>query len=317
MKLLSVIPTLLFLLAGLLSAAPLPWEDEAPEEIRRMALTPNLVLNEKPSAWRAPLAALFRPLVKDCSSAREAVLKIASEMTQVTGVYYSMERRHPVMNPLEALEEKKVSCTGQSILLVCALRSVGIPARAVGVLTWNHVRGNHTWCEAWFDGAWHMIEFNERDFNTPWVMESIGMLDPDRPEQRIYAVYPGGAERFPFDDIPAENVTPRYMELARAWYSHNGLPSDRQRLMVSIQPRPETPLLLLLEDEEGKEIDRAELPTLRDDVRRFATLILPREGRYYLRLSGTESRLPVEATPEPVRVLMLSATKESRPASSR
>ncbi len=306
MKLLTVIPTLLFLLAGLLSAAPLPWEGTAPEEIERLALTPNQVLNEKPSAWREPLAALFRPLVKDCSSAREAVLKIASQMTQVTGVYYSMERRHPVMNPLEALEEKKVSCTGQSILLVCALRSVGIPARAVGVLTWNHVQGNHTWCEAWFDGAWHMIEFNERDFNTPWVMESIGMLDPNNPMQRIYAVCPGGAGRFPFGDIPAEDVTPRYMELAQAWYSRNGLPPTRQRLMVSMRPRSATPLLLLLEDEEGREIDRAELPTLRDDVRRFATLVLPREGRHYLRLSDTEDRLPITATPEPVRVLEIS-----------
>lgn len=301
-----LLPALL-LFASLLQAAPLPWEGKAPEDIERIALMPERVLCEPPSDWRTPLSALFRPEVKDCPTAREAVLKVASRMTEITGVYYSMERRHPVMNPLEALAEKKVSCTGQSILLVCALRSVGIPARAVGVWTWNHVPGNHTWCEAWFDGSWHMIEFNERDFNTPWVMESVGMLNSNDPRQRVYAVCPGASARFPFGDIPAEDVTARYMELAREWYAHNGLPPTHQRLMVNLLPRPEQELSLLLEDEQGREVSRSLLPTNRDDVRRFATLVLPRQGRHYLRLEGSEARLEVEATPEPVRVLTLSA----------
>lgn len=308
MKTWSFLLLSLFFLATPLHASSLPWEGEAPEHIERAALTPDQVLCEKPSDWRTPLSALFRPVVKDCSTAREAVLEIASHMTELTGVYYSMERRHPVMNPLEALSEKKVSCTGQSILLVCALRSVGIPARAVGVRTWNHVPGNHTWCEAWFDGAWHMIEFNEQDFNTPWVMEGIGMLDPHDPRQRVYAVRPGADGRFPaFGDIPAEDVTTRYMELAREWYARNGLPPSHQRLMVNLLPRPEQEFYLLLEDEQGREISRSPIPTSRDDVRRFASLVLPREGRYYLRLEGEEERQEVAATPEPVRVLTLSA----------
>ena len=86
-----------------------------------------------------------------------------------------------------SLQSGKVSCTGQSILLVCALRSVGIPARMAGVLTWNHVRGNHNWVEAWCDGEWKMLEYNEKDFNTPWVMSAISMLDPRKPENAIYA----------------------------------------------------------------------------------------------------------------------------------
>lgn len=64
---------------------------------------------------------------------------------------------------------------------------MGIPARMAGVLTWNHVRGNHNWVEAWCDGEWKMLEYNEKDFNTPWVMSAISMLDPRKPENAIYA----------------------------------------------------------------------------------------------------------------------------------
>lgn len=288
---------------------PLPWEAAPmPREVAESALHPDWVFNEQPCDWRRPVSAIFRPLVRDCTTAREAVLRIASQMTAVTGVYYSMERRKANMNALEALAEKKVSCTGQSILLACALRSVGIPARAVGVLTWNHVRGNHTWTEAWFDGSWHMIEFNEKDFNTPWVMENIGMLRPERPEQRIYAVG-SSAEKlsFPFPDvarrIPAEDVTERYLALSRRWYEQAGLPPGCQRLMVDVDVRRDEPETVQLLDAAGKVVAEALLPTRRDDVRRYATLLLPEQGRYTL-LTPFGAR-EVVASEMPVRIIRL------------
>ncbi len=118
---------------------------------------------------------------------REAALAIASLIQKTLNVRYSTERRVPHQGVKESLQSGKVSCTGQSILLICALRSVGIPARMAGVLTWNHVRGNHNWVEAWCDGEWKMLEYNEKDFNTPWVMSAISMLDPRKPENAIYA----------------------------------------------------------------------------------------------------------------------------------
>ena len=185
--------TAFLFLSAVLSAADFPWSQAAPEHIRQAAVLPDRVMDETPCDWRPILSQIFPPMVKECRNAREAALQIAANIGAVTGAYYSTERRKHNMNALEALAEKKISCTGQSILLVCALRSVDIPARAVGVHTWNHIEGNHTWAEAWIDGEWQMIEFNEHDFNTPWVMEYIGMLNPLNPFQRVRAAMPGGA----------------------------------------------------------------------------------------------------------------------------
>lgn len=292
------------------AAEMLPWEHDAlPPAVVQSALQPDWVFCEDACDWRKPVADIFRPLVRECATAREAVLTIASQMTAATGVYYSMERRKANMNALEALREKKVSCTGQSVLLVCALRSVGIPARVVWVLTWNHMPGNHTWVEAWVDGGWQMIEFNEKAFNTPWVMEYVGMLDEKIPAQRIIAVGgtdTGGLVPFQIPDgreLRAEDVTARYRALSRAWYEQAGLPPDCQRLMVDVRERRETARPVELHDESGRVISRALLPTLRDDVRRCARLLLPRNGRYYLKTD--DATIEVTATEAPVRIIRL------------
>ena len=296
--------------------AQLPWSEPVPRHIEQAALLPNTVLDEKPCDWRAALEAIFRPMVKDCRTAREAVLTTASNMTKATGVYYSTERRHPAMNPMEALNEKKVSCTGQSIMLVCALRAIGIPARAVGVGSWGHIRGNHTWCEAWFDGDWHMIEFNEKDFNTGWVMEYLGMLRPHYPLQRVYAVSPDSVDGFfpavwnPWAHIAAEDVTERYLAFSRQWYEKKGLPQGCQRLMLDIHPRPDQAVSIHLENADGQEIARTTLPTKRDDMRRMAPLNLPHGGTYFLRLQGSQRQRRVQATTEPVQILRLRAEME-------
>ena len=303
-------PLLILLTAALLICPAFArWQQEIPADIRTHYLESDRVLSEDTCDWRKPVADIFEPAVKDCKTAREAVLHIAANMTQLTGTYYSAERRRQDMNAVEALEEKKISCTGQTILMVCAFRSIGIPARAVGIPTWNHVRGNHTWPEVWLDGKWEMIEFNEKAFNTGWVMENIGMLDPEHPWQRIVAQHPQGNRVFPVGDmlnnpIAAEDVTERYRQLAASWYAASGLPADRQRLMLDILPRIEEKLPVQLEDSTGKVLEVQMLPTHRDDVRKFATFSLPRGGTYYLTLPGGV-RFPVQATEAPVNILRL------------
>lgn len=283
------------------------WEEVVPEHIRRHYLEADTVLDELPCDWREAVGAIFRPAVAGMRDAEQATLYIASHMTELTDVYYSTERRKPNMNALEALAEKKVSCTGQSILLICALRSVGIPARAVCVRTWNHVPGNHTWAEAWVHGGWKMIEFNEKAFNTPWVMESIGLLDPSRPEQRVYAVSPtsGKMIRYGRVAVRVEDVTERYTRLARAWYAKTNVPPGHKRLMVDMYPRPEKPLALTLVAEDGQELCTAPSPTTKDDLRQFATFNLPLEGQYFLRVQGQEQRIPVHVSAQPAQVMQL------------
>lgn len=309
-----LILTFLLLLGSVLSAADFPWSNAAPESIRQAAVLPDAVVDETPCNWRPILRQIFPPMVKNCRTAREAALHIAANIGAVTGTYYSTERRKHNMNALEALAEKKISCTGQSILLVCALRSVDIPARAVGVHTWNHIEGNHTWAEAWIEGEWRMIEFNERDFNTPWVMEYIGMLNPLQPLQRVRAAMPGGATTWipgelarsrKLANFEAEDVTEHYLLLARKWYTAAGIPENTQRILIDLQPRQTSAPVVELVDEGNRVISSGRLPTSRDDVRYLTRLSMPRQGAHYLRLQGTDERALLHPTPAPVQILRL------------
>ena len=290
-----------------------PWSENVPAELVRDSVLPDQVIHEKPCDWRPVLTPIAQELVRGCATAREAVLALATGLPQATGVHYSMERRAACMNALEALNEKKVSCTGQSIFLVCALRSVGIPARAVGITTWNHILGNHTWAEAWFEGDWHMIEYNEKDFNTPWVMENIGMLDPKEVVQHIFAATPNGKapylSAYVLDKriLTAEDVTARYAALARVWYEKNGLSPQEQRLMVDLQPRPEQRIPVSIVREDGSIVSAAELPSAQDDIRELARLVLPREGSFSLQTEGV--KMPLKATDAPVQILRLKAAE--------
>merc|ERR1712032_294083 len=59
----------------------------------------------------------------------------------------------------ETLKNGYASCTGLSIFIANALRSVGVPARVVGSPVWNlPTGGNHNWIEAWFGDGWHYAD---------------------------------------------------------------------------------------------------------------------------------------------------------------
>jgi transglutaminase-like putative cysteine protease len=56
-----------------------------------------------------------------------------------------------IYDPMSIISYGYSSCTGLAILLICALRSVGIPARLVGTPAWhgNVDEGNHSWVEVY------------------------------------------------------------------------------------------------------------------------------------------------------------------------
>ena len=300
----------LVILANGLFAGEYPWSNAAPVEVIQASVTPNQVLDEVPCNWRPVLTPIVDSMVTGCRTAKEAVLTISSQLSKKTGVFYSPERSKHNMNVLEALAEKKVSCTGQSILLVCALRAIDIPARAVGIRTWNHIRGNHTWAEAWFEGEWHMIEFNERDFNTPWVIENVGMLNTSNPNQRILAATPEGKRIWGMSSfacpVLAEDVTERYTRIARSWYQNNGLSDQHQRLLLDIVPRIEHGYPVELLDENHSIVAHSILPSKQDDMRYMTSFHLPRQGLFFLRVNGSNRVIPISATDQPVRIIRLS-----------
>ncbi len=301
---------------GSASTARFPWSEQIPDHIRDQYIDTDQFIDEPRSEWRDKLKKLITPIVRDTHTARDAALRVSSQIKQLTGVDYSTDRRHPSMSPLETLESKKATCTGLSILYAAALRSVDIPARLVGVRSWNHTAGNHTWTEVWVDGGWQMLELGEKSFNTPWVMEAIGMLDPSKPQQRVLAITslkrPAESEQ-PYFQIPwnrfnkslkAEDVSQRYIKLARAWYQKQGLDANTQRLLINISPRQAEPSSMQLVDESGSVIDSGKLPSLTDDMRKMLTLKLPRDKSksYYLVFPNGE-KLKVEPTDSPTQVL--------------
>ena len=316
-----------------------PWAGKVPWELYENNVLPYAVVNEPRDEWREQFHNLFAPLVSACKTGREAALTIASCIQKTLNVRYSTERRIPHQGVKESLQSGKVSCTGQSILLVCALRSVGIPARMAGVLTWNHVRGNHNWVEAWCDGEWKMLEYNEKDFNTPWVMSAISMLDPRKPENAIYATSwkkEGAGEFFPliwearYDEkrraltfppesrtVPAVRITDRYMKLASDWVAAQPEYLPGSRLMLDIRDGKEgsgrrLPLRVVLKSEEGKVLAEGTTPGPSDDMRKFLEVRLPdnvsRGILEFMLPDGTVRHEPVAHTEAPVQILNFSVT---------
>ena len=72
------------------------------------------------------------------------------KLWDVLGVKYEANLSPAILAPLDVVAAGKASCTGLSLLLVAACRSLGVPARIAGVGDWgsehgggNHVRYNH------------------------------------------------------------------------------------------------------------------------------------------------------------------------------
>ncbi len=295
-----------------------PWSAKIPEDIRKQYIEPQQMLNEPASVWRDQLAAIVHPLIKDCKTEKEAALLIAKNIGKLTGVYYSTARTRACMNPLESLEQKKASCTGLSILFAAALRSVDIPSRVAGVVSWNHVRGNHTWTEVWLDGKWEMLEMGESDFNTGWVMDAVGMLDSKNPYQRVLAITgktrddASDAPHFylPWDmnnkSIEAEDVSARYQQLARAWYEKNGLAADQQRLLIDILPRTNEEIIIKLVNGKGEVLGSGPAPKPEDDMREMLRLSLPRDKSQDCSLLFPDgSKMKIAPSDAPTQVIRL------------
>ncbi len=300
------------------SAQELPWKKDVPAELVAQYIDGKQLLDENPSEWHATLREIFYPHVKDLKTAEEAAFFIAKNIGKLTGVHYSTERSRACLNPIEALTEKKASCTGLSILFAAALRSVDIPSRIAGVVSWNHVRGNHTWTEVWVNGEWRMLEFGEGGYDTGWVMEAVGMLDNKNPYQRVLATTgkPATQENpthfylpwaFHNKSVGAEDVSVRYQQLAKKWYEKNGIPADTQRLMVDVQPRSAEDVQVKLVDAKGKELSAGLLPKPQQDMRDMLRLVLPRdEKQTYFLLFPTGDKIEVKPTGAAVQVIRLT-----------
>jgi len=197
------------------------WKKQIPTEIFLNEILPYCTINERRDDWRQEFSTRFYPLVKNCKSPGKAAEILNKKMWKMINVIYSTKRPKPDQSPYESIQAKLASCTGLSILLIDACRSVGIPARMAGIPSWTHKRGNHSWVEIW-DKGWHMLgAFDCSKLDDSWFLADTGKADPNNPIHTIYATsFKKTNNYFPcvwniqLRYIPAVKVTQRYLKLA-------------------------------------------------------------------------------------------------------
>ena len=201
--------------------AEFPWAKAIREELFFNDVLPYASINERRDAWRKDFFGRFSPLVKNCKTPGEAAQVLNKEIWGMVGVrYHASKRPKPDQSPYESMEATFASCSGLSVMLIDACRSVGVPARFVGTPMWSNKRGNHSWVEVWDGSDWQYTgacEYNPAGLGKAWFAGSAAKAVKDDPRHAIYASSWKKSETiFPLvwdlgiDYVQAENVTDRY-----------------------------------------------------------------------------------------------------------
>jgi len=196
-----------------------PWGKTIPDDIFLDAVLPYASINERRDRWRSDFRSRFLPLVAESKTPSEAAALLNQQIFQLVGVKYSTQRPKADQSPYESMEAGLASCTGLSVLLIDACRSVGVPARFVGTPLWSDGSGNHSWVEIWDDG-WHFTgaaEATGNDLDRAWFTGRTAKASRDDPQNGIYAVtWRSSPISYPMvwapdnSSIRASDVTDRY-----------------------------------------------------------------------------------------------------------
>lgn len=196
-----------------------PWRAEVDEEVFLDAVLPYASVNEAREDWRTGFRERFWPLVRHAKTAGEAAVILNQKIFADLNVKYSTRRNRADQAPSETMSTGLASCTGLSILLIDACRSVGIPARFVGTPLWADGSGNHSWVEVW-DNGWHFTGAAEPtgdSLDGGWFVDRASQAKVDDRSKAIYATtWKESPIWFPLvwdienHGVRAVNVTDRY-----------------------------------------------------------------------------------------------------------
>ena len=168
----------------------MPWGSSVPEREFRHFVLPPRVNNEDLDTCRAVFFRQLKPRLQGLSM-QEAILEV-NHWCHEHVTYRPTNAR--TLSPLATLRTAYGRCGEESVFLVAALRSVGIPARQVYTPRWAHTDDNHAWVEAWADGRWWFLGACEPEpiLNMGWFNESAsrGMLM----HTRVFGNYDGPEE---------------------------------------------------------------------------------------------------------------------------
>ena len=197
------------------------WKEQITEEIFFDCILPYANVNERRDEWREDFQHRFAEIVTEATTPTEATVLLNKKIFDLVDVHYSTKRPKADQSPFESIEAGMASCSGLSILLVDACRSVGVPARFVGTPLWYNESGNHSWIEFW-DNGWHYTggaEPTGDDVDVAWFDGSAAKATKGHPKHAIFAVTWNESEKhFPLVWLPevttygAVDVTDRYVE---------------------------------------------------------------------------------------------------------
>jgi pimeloyl-ACP methyl ester carboxylesterase len=274
-----------------------PWGAKIPGDIFLNDVLPYANVDESRHPWRKELYDLCLPLVKDCKTPAEAAQRLNETIYKKLKVRYSTQRQKAQQSPKESIAGGTASCTGLSILLSDACRSVAVPARLVGTPLWTNKRGNHTWVEIW-DGRWHFTgacEPDPRGLDHAWFENDAAQAQTDSLVHAIYAAsFRKTDVKFPLvwtpkgKEVSAENVTDRY---ARS----EPKKTDMTRIMIRVWDAGRTRRLAVpvavLDRQDAGRVWRGESRGETADTNNLLTFDLPAGRTYTLRV---EKPAPVE-----------------------
>ena len=221
-----------------------PWRGQVDEAMFREAILPYANISEKRELWMLPLHERSQRIITDMKTA-PTLAACAAELNQKlfaeTGVKYSTKRARADQSPSESIASGLASCSGLSILLIDACRSVGIPARFVGVPMWVDGSGNHSWVEIWDGARWRFTGAAEATgdrLDEGWFAGRAAGQNNAKPEHAIYAVtWRDTGVEFPMrftESAPrvfAVDVTSRYTSGAVT------IPEGQQLVRVAVRDR--------------------------------------------------------------------------------
>jgi poly(3-hydroxybutyrate) depolymerase len=262
-----------------------PWK--LSDELFREQVLPYANVDETRENWRRSLYPIARRLTAACQTPAEAAQRLNEKLFAELKVVYSTKRKKANQSPSESIKQGLASCTGLSILLVDACRSVNVPARLAGIPSWPHKQGNHTWVEVWDGERWRFTgaaEFSAEGLDRTWFNNDAAQADPLNKLHSIYAVsFRRTDTLFPLvwsDEarVHAINVTNRYLTQG------NRVPAGKVRVSVSVvaaDQRIAIPLVIR-EAESGEQIATGTSRDESADTNDFATFDLPQGKAYVL-----------------------------------
>lgn len=207
------------------------WAQDVPWPVFLNYVLPYASVDEPRDNWRPLFFQRFLPLIQDAGSLSEAALILNENIWSIWDIVFKPNQTPEIMSPFQVIQAGHASCTGLSIFLVNALRSVGIPARMTGTPEWNtETGGNHDWVEVLTEsGLWSFTgaaEYTEQGYNHTWfVPEPARHSLPGSRRHAIYAVSWADGEgtvSYPLmwhdndnHTVSAFDVTEYYLEAAK------------------------------------------------------------------------------------------------------